>query len=342
MTEESEPKLPMPGRDFLEHIKTRHRDLPNVGQMSLADIVSYIKNHYLKPNWPHWRNMSEVSLKQAVWLSLNIEPWKEDSDVIEAIPGINVRPAKVWDLQYHVYLVDALRKDYQPRMEQCLAAIKTKALPARWRDTSDPDLVHDLTVRWYVSLEQFRNWGESLRHPYPFPAEFPRPVPAAPKIPTILADEGALTPYASSSAPPPLTTEQKIMLQVARAAWSAGAAPSAGSSTTPSLSRRGTVTWTGEHDELLKEALSQTENANPPPEAPASAEDEKPLGRRERNTLLTMVAAMSKALGIDLSQPSKAAVAIEDLTTKIGARVAARTIENHLKRIPEAIESKAQ
>ena len=45
---------------------------------------------------------------------------------------------------------------------------------------------------------------------------------------------------------------------------------------------------------------------------------------------------------IDISKPSKAADAIEALTTTLGARVSARTIEDHLKRIPDAIERKGK
>jgi hypothetical protein len=39
-----------------------------------------------------------------------------------------------------------------------------------------------------------------------------------------------------------------------------------------------------------------------------------------------------------VKKPSKAAVAIEGETVRMGVRVAARTIENHLKRIPDALD----
>jgi hypothetical protein len=68
---------------------------------------------------------------------------------------------------------------------------------------------------------------------------------------------------------------------------------------------------------------------------------DKPLGKRERETLLTIIAAMGKELKIDFGRVSKAAGTIEGLTTRIGARIAKRTIEEHLKRIPEAIEGKS-
>jgi hypothetical protein len=75
------------------------------------------------------------------------------------------------------------------------------------------------------------------------------------------------------------------------------------------------------------------------PEANRSI-DAKDLGARERSTLLTIIAALAKALKLDVAQTSKTAASIESLTVYIDARVAARTIENHLKLIPDALERK--
>ncbi|MDD5388686.1 MAG: hypothetical protein PHD37_05045 [Gallionellaceae bacterium] len=75
------------------------------------------------------------------------------------------------------------------------------------------------------------------------------------------------------------------------------------------------------------------------PEKRVSVVDE-PLRTRERTTLLTLIAALANEAGIDISKPSKAAGLIEGLTLRIDARIAARTIEDHLKRIPEALEKK--
>ena len=72
-----------------------------------------------------------------------------------------------------------------------------------------------------------------------------------------------------------------------------------------------------------------------PKQAP---EEEKAVEERERTTLLVLIAALAHEAGIDISKPSKAAGLIEGLTLRINARVAARTIENHLKRIPAALE----
>ena len=54
------------------------------------------------------------------------------------------------------------------------------------------------------------------------------------------------------------------------------------------------------------------------------------------------ISMVAKAAGIDVSKPSKAGVAIEALTTDLGARVSARTIEEHLKNIPDALERRGK
>jgi hypothetical protein len=69
---------------------------------------------------------------------------------------------------------------------------------------------------------------------------------------------------------------------------------------------------------------------------------ERPIGARERATLLTMIAALARAAGIDVSKPSKAGEAIEAFTIELGARVSARTIEDHLKAIPDALERRGK
>jgi hypothetical protein len=65
---------------------------------------------------------------------------------------------------------------------------------------------------------------------------------------------------------------------------------------------------------------------------------EKPLGERERGTLLKIIAGLVKAANIDISKPSKAAQCIEALVQEAGATVSARAIENHLNRIPDVLE----
>ncbi len=67
------------------------------------------------------------------------------------------------------------------------------------------------------------------------------------------------------------------------------------------------------------------------------AQTEKPLGTTERNTLLTIIAAMAKEAKINIDPPGKAAGYIEGLTAQLGARVSKRAIEDHLKKIPDAL-----
>ena len=79
-------------------------------------------------------------------------------------------------------------------------------------------------------------------------------------------------------------------------------------------------------------ANAPTVNDVQPTEAP-----EKPLGTTERNTLLTIIAALCKEAKIDIKTPSKAGDLIQSLTNLMGTPVAKRTIEEHLKKIPDAL-----
>jgi hypothetical protein len=69
---------------------------------------------------------------------------------------------------------------------------------------------------------------------------------------------------------------------------------------------------------------------------------QRPLGRRERDSLLVIIAALAKIAKVDIDKPSKAAAEIENQTALMGNRVAARTIENHLNRVREARDSRAE
>lgn len=70
---------------------------------------------------------------------------------------------------------------------------------------------------------------------------------------------------------------------------------------------------------------------------------DKTLRTTERNTLLTIIAVLAKAgkVGLDdYSKPGKAAGYIEGLTNEFGAHVSKRAIEDHLKKIPDALETR--
>ncbi len=64
---------------------------------------------------------------------------------------------------------------------------------------------------------------------------------------------------------------------------------------------------------------------------------DRPLEKRERDTLLTIIAALAKVAKIKIDSPGKAAGYIEGLTCELGAPVSKRAIEDHLKKIPDAL-----
>jgi hypothetical protein len=69
-------------------------------------------------------------------------------------------------------------------------------------------------------------------------------------------------------------------------------------------------------------------------------EDEKPLSTRERNTLLTIIAALCKEAGVDCARPAKAAGQIKNMASLMGIEIGETTIEEHLKKIPDAVATR--
>ncbi len=80
----------------------------------------------------------------------------------------------------------------------------------------------------------------------------------------------------------------------------------------------------------------------PAPVANPTATDGKALGTRERNTLLTIIAALCKEAKIDYLKPAKAAHLIEGQAARMGLRIGETTIEMHLKKIPDTLESRGK
>jgi hypothetical protein len=67
---------------------------------------------------------------------------------------------------------------------------------------------------------------------------------------------------------------------------------------------------------------------------------ENPLTTRERNTLLTIIAVLSKEAKIDCNKSAKAAGLIRGLAYDMGISIGETTIEGHLKKIPDALEAR--
>ena len=72
----------------------------------------------------------------------------------------------------------------------------------------------------------------------------------------------------------------------------------------------------------------------------AVAPEEKPLATRERNTLLTIIAVLCKEAGLEPTKPAKTAGMIQHMAIGMGLQIGETTIETHLKRIPDALESR--
>ena len=69
---------------------------------------------------------------------------------------------------------------------------------------------------------------------------------------------------------------------------------------------------------------------------------DKPLGTTERTTLLTIIAALAKEAKVPISQPSKATDLIAKITQEMRAPVSKRAIEEKLKLIDEALQSRTR
>lgn len=99
--------------------------------------------------------------------------------------------------------------------------------------------------------------------------------------------------------------------------------------------------------EVLREVTDELKNVDSPkpPETVqqiSDPEDTKPLGTKERNTLLVLIAVLSKEASIDITRPAKAAGLIQSLADKRGIGIGESTIEGVLKRIPSAVEARAR
>ena len=72
----------------------------------------------------------------------------------------------------------------------------------------------------------------------------------------------------------------------------------------------------------------------------AMSQAEKPLSNRERDTLLTIIAALCKEAKIPYDKPAKAAGMIQSTAATMGVSIGETTIEVHLKKIPDALATR--
>ena len=95
------------------------------------------------------------------------------------------------------------------------------------------------------------------------------------------------------------------------------------------------------HQDLLVDESNRlflpTLPVKPEKESPTDIFQEKPLSNRERNTLLTIIAALCKEAKLDYTKHAKTAGLIQSTVAGMGASIGETTIEGHLKKIPEAL-----
>ena len=97
--------------------------------------------------------------------------------------------------------------------------------------------------------------------------------------------------------------------------------------------------------ERYKNGWKPTEyDADPahPVAAAAPTLQERPLGTRERNTLLLVIAAACKHAGLDPKKPAKTAAVLAGSASELGVQLGETTIEKHLKAIANALEARAR
>lgn len=88
---------------------------------------------------------------------------------------------------------------------------------------------------------------------------------------------------------------------------------------------------------VMRAELARFENAKP---GLNGVNDEKPLSKRERDTLLTIIALACKEGKLDYLKPSKTAGMLTGTAASLGISIGESTIEEHLKKIPDALVSR--
>ncbi len=67
---------------------------------------------------------------------------------------------------------------------------------------------------------------------------------------------------------------------------------------------------------------------------------EKPVSNRERDTLLTIIGVLCRDAGYDFTKHAKTAALIQGTAAKMGVSIGETTIENHLKRVSDALAAR--
>ena len=90
-----------------------------------------------------------------------------------------------------------------------------------------------------------------------------------------------------------------------------------------------------QHGVVMKDELARFEALHNK-DAP-QMQTERPLATTERNILLTIIAALCKDAGYDITKHAKTAGLIQSTAAHMGLAIGETTIEGHLKKIPNAL-----
>jgi hypothetical protein len=91
---------------------------------------------------------------------------------------------------------------------------------------------------------------------------------------------------------------------------------------------------------LAKHDIHISGEIKPETQPDAAPIAEKTLGTTERNTLLTIIAVLCKEAKLDHTKPSKTAGLIQSTAAGMDVSIGETTIEGHLKKIPNAMETR--
>ena len=88
---------------------------------------------------------------------------------------------------------------------------------------------------------------------------------------------------------------------------------------------------------VRRPALEEFIRQYAPVPAPTSDPLDKPLGQRERTTLLIIIAALAKEANVDVSTHAKSGEIISNLIAAIGFKVAPNTVAGHLRTLRKTL-----
>ena len=95
-----------------------------------------------------------------------------------------------------------------------------------------------------------------------------------------------------------------------------------------------------QHGVVMKDELARFEALHNK-DAP-QMQIERPLATTERNILLTIIAALCKDAGYDITKHAKTAGLIQNTAATMRVSIGETTIENHLKKIPDALGTRTR